>query len=344
MSGAQVRIAVSGSPGIDECRRVAKRLAVAHRFDELGVGRAGLIATELATNLVRHAGRGEMLIQMLEAGFGAELELLAIDCGPGMRDVDDCLRGRDCDDIGGATAAGAAQGLGAVARLSTVFDVFSIPGRGTVVLSRTARKDLVAPNSIRAVRNVEIGAVSMRAPEETGGGDAWRVALGESSVSLLLVDALGRDAASARVARMAAAAFARRPFDEPSATLRTLHHELSGSGGAAAACARLHLHGMKMEYAGVGTMAGAVVTRERARNLVSHEGTLGRQCRRGHQFEYEWPLGSRVVLHSDGLAARWSLSAYPGLHLRHSAVIAAVLYRDFARGDAAVTVMIACLR
>ena len=101
---------------------------------------------------------------------------------------------------------------------------------------------------------------------------------------------------------------------------------------------------MKMDYAGVGTVAGAVVTRERARCLASHEGTLGRQCRRSHQFEYEWPLGSRVVLHSDGLSPRWSLSAYPGLHLRHSAVIAAVLYRDFVQGDAAVTVMIACLR
>ena len=311
MSGAQVRIAVSGSPGIDECRRVAKRLAVAHRFDELGVGRAGLIATEMATNIVRHAGRGEMLIQVLEAGFGAELELLAIDRGPGMRDVDECLRGANAT----TSAARPRPALPrAWARLpgSRLFST-CFPSRAVArwCSSRTARKDLVAPNPIRAVRDLEIGAVSVRVPEETGGGDAWRVALGESSVSLLLVDALGRDAASAWVARTAAAAFARRPFDEPSATLRTLHHELSGSGGAAAACARLHLHGMKMEYAGVGTMAGAVVTRERARNLVSHEGTLGRQCRRGHQFEYEWPLGSRVVLHSDGLAARWSLVRVP---------------------------------
>jgi hypothetical protein len=49
-------------------------------------------------------------------------------------------------------------------------------------------------------------------------------------------------------------------------------------------------------------------------------------------------------MHSDGLSARWNLSAYAGLHLRHSAVIAGVLYRDFVRRRDDVTVVVACLR
>lgn len=53
---------------------------------------------------------------------------------------------------------------------------------------------------------------------------------------------------------------------------------------------------------------------------------------------------SRVVMHSDGLSARWSQSAYPGLHLRNSAVIAAILCRDFVRRRDDATVVVACLR
>ena len=52
------------------------------------------------------------------------------------------------------------------------------------------------------------------------------------------------------------------------------------------------------------------------------------------------PSGSFVVLHSDGLKSRWDLSLYPGLSVRHPALIAAVLYRDFARDHDDVTVFV----
>ncbi|SAK57010.1 hypothetical protein AWB76_02388 [Caballeronia temeraria] len=46
-------------------------------------------------------------------------------------------------------------------------------------------------------------------------------------------------------------------------------------------------------------------------------------------------------MHSDGLNTRWELSRYPGLSMRHPSLIAAVLYRDHARGDDDVTVLVA---
>jgi hypothetical protein len=48
-----------------------------------------------------------------------------------------------------------------------------------------------------------------------------------------------------------------------------------------------------------------------------------------------------LILHSDGLATRWDLSKYPGLTHRHPTLIAAALYRDFARGRDDVTVFVA---
>lgn len=59
----------------------------------------------------------------------------------------------------------------------------------------------------------------------------------------------------------------------------------------------------------------------------------------GEQF-----AGWLRALHSDGMSARWSISSYPGLFVRHAAVIAGVLYRDHARARDDVTVVVAGIR
>jgi hypothetical protein len=45
-------------------------------------------------------------------------------------------------------------------------------------------------------------------------------------------------------------------------------------------------------------------------------------------------------MHSDGLGSQWRIDRYPGLSLRHPAMVAGVLYRDFTRGRDDVTVAV----
>jgi anti-sigma regulatory factor (Ser/Thr protein kinase) len=339
IGGSQLRVAVSGDSDIGECRRSAKRLADGNEFDEVSVGRISIIATELATNIVRHAGQGEMLIQVLDDGMTPELELLAIDQGPGMQDPDACMRD------GYSTGGTAGCGLGAVSRLSSTFDVFSAAGQGTVVLSRTAPQRHPARHEAAGPRSsLELGAINIAVAGEIECGDTWRIADDGSLVSLLVVDGLGHGAPAAAASRVVAEAFTVNPFENPSVSMQNFHRALPGTRGAAAACARLQAADLTVNYAGVGNISGAVVTPERSRGMVSHNGTLGVQLLRSQQFEYEWPVGSRVVMHSDGLSTRWSVSAYPGLLQRHSAVVAAVLYRDFGRRRDDATVVVACQR
>ena len=73
-----------------EARRRATSLAVKLGFDEPDVGRVALVVTELATNLLKHAGGGEILVRSLGNGEGtgdaAGVEILALDRGPGIAD------------------------------------------------------------------------------------------------------------------------------------------------------------------------------------------------------------------------------------------------------------------
>jgi hypothetical protein len=46
-----------------------------------------------------------------------------------------------------------------------------------------------------------------------------------------------------------------------------------------------------------------------------------------------------IVLHSDGLQTSWKLDRYANLELRHPALIAGILYRDYSRRRDDVTVL-----
>ncbi len=339
IGAAQRRLEVSDSSHIGECRRQAKRLAEGYEFDATATGRIGIIATELANNLVRHGAGGEVLLQVLDDGAAPEMELMAIDRGDGMAEIHECMRD------GYSTAGTAGTGLGAVSRLSNTFDVFSAVGQGTVVMARVARESGSAASALARVESrLEFGAICIAVSGEVECGDTWRIADGGVTVSMLVADGLGHGPLAARASMAAAEVFSERPFDEPSRAMQNMHRALAGGRGAAAACALLRAEDSKVDYAGVGNICGTVVAGGRSRGMVSHNGTLGVQLMRTQQFIYDWPVDGRVIMHSDGLSARWSLADYPGLHGRHAAVIAAVLYRDFARRRDDATVLVARLR
>jgi anti-sigma regulatory factor (Ser/Thr protein kinase) len=329
-----VRVGISGQSDIGECRRTAKRVSEACNLDENDVGKICIVATELATNVVRHGGGGEMLVQVLNDGMRPQVEMLAIDRGRGMEDVDRCLRD------GYSTGGTPGTGLGAVSRLSTTFDIFSVPGRGTVALSRVEPKS--AGSSPPAGDNrLQFGAICIALAGEIECGDTWRIADRGAVLSVMVADGLGHGPLAATASRAAAQAFADRPFDEPSSVMQSLHRGLAATRGAVAACARLHTAESRVDYAGVGNIHGAIVGWERSRGMVSHNGTLGIQVPRPKQFAYDWPPGELVVMHSDGLSARWNLAEHLGLYTHHPAIVAAVLYRDLGRkrDDATVVVV-----
>jgi anti-sigma regulatory factor (Ser/Thr protein kinase) len=324
----QTRHLIDEETKVGEARRQSSELARRHGLDPATVGRVALATTELATNLLRHGGGGELLVQPISRSGTNLIELIAIDRGKGMHDIERCL------SDGYSTAGSSGTGLGAVRRLAAEFDIYSLAGEGTVVLARIGAESQIA------LRNrINFGAVSVPVEGESVCGDSWRIALDGGATAVMLADGLGHGILAADAAQTAVAAFESGPFDEPSEVLQRAHRAAAGSRGAAAACARLGMDGEVM-YAGVGNISGSVVSDERARGMVSHGGTLGLRMPRLQQFDYQRKPQSLVIMHSDGISARWDLRLRPGLLQRHPAIIAAVLYRDHARGRDDATVVV----
>jgi len=126
----QHRISLSDPSQIGEARRVATRAAQRAGLDQTACGKVAIVAAEMATNALRHARGGEMLVQTTDGGLPKAVEVIAFDRGPGMADLSRCM------DDGYSSAGSLGQGLGAIRRLSTIMDVYSAPSRGTAVYAR----------------------------------------------------------------------------------------------------------------------------------------------------------------------------------------------------------------
>lgn len=329
MRRAQVLIVLEDPSGIAEARHHAGVFANALRFDATVAGDLAIAVTEAASNIVKHAGRGQILIQAIERGKDSGVETLALDQGPGMNSVAESMRD------GHSTAGSPGTGLGALQRLTTGLEVWSKSGQGTLLRFEVWPKKS-APIASSAGFNV--GAVNVSKPGESDCGDDWAVFQTPAGPLLFLVDGLGHGPGAASAAHAAVEAAGKHATLKPAEIIGAVHAALISTRGAAAAVALVEPGKGLCTFCGIGNISARILYGGTTRNMVSHNGTLGHQVRKVQEFQYPFPTGALLLAHSDGIATRWDLAAYPGLEARHPALIAAALYRDFFRGRDDATV------
>jgi anti-sigma regulatory factor (Ser/Thr protein kinase) len=326
-------VAVAERSRVAEARRLACRAAAQQGFGESDIGRVAIIATELATNLVKHAGGGEIIIGSFDDCEGTGLELLALDKGPGIGDVQKAL----CD--GHSTAGSPGTGLGAAHRAANVFAISTRLGHGTAVITRVRRSQDQPHQS----RSYLVSGLCVPYPGEVVCGDGWAVAPADERLLVLLADGSGHGPEAHRAATRAIEIFRERAKATPEEVVERIHAALGATRGAAVALARLEpeANGGNVNFVGVGNISAALVDTVNVRRMVSLNGTAGHIAPRIRAFQYPYRHTPTVILHSDGLTSRWDLGEYPGLIGAHPSLIAGVLYRDFRRGkdDASIVVV-----
>ncbi len=331
---------------VAKARRVATELAQRFGFTELETGKVALVTTEVATNLSKHATNGQLLIHSFTQAGLKTLELLALDKGPGINNVAQCIRD------GYSTAGSPGTGLGAVIRTSSLSDIYSVSGIGTAVLARihSQTASQFPGSSIGGsrpqtqsshFRDLDLGVVCLPKPREEVCGDAWAVDQHLGRFLLIVADGLGHGPDAAAAAQKAVQVFHGHAAQSPAEILTKAHSALRATRGAAVAIVEVDRAKEEVRFCGVGNIAGTVIIGEKSHGMVSHHGIVGQEARKIQEFHYPWAADALLVLHSDGLATRWSLAAYSGLATRHPSLIAGVLYRDFSRGQDDVTVIAA---
>ena len=119
---------VGESSAIAAVRRAGSRSGARLRHSTKRVaGRVALVVTEAATNILKHAGSGDILLRGLAAGDARGVEVMAIDKGPGIANIAQAMR----DGI--STAGSSGIGLGAMQRLSDEFDLHADATHGSAL-------------------------------------------------------------------------------------------------------------------------------------------------------------------------------------------------------------------
>lgn len=315
-----IALPVQDQSQVAETRRRAAEMAGREGFGDTDTGRVALVATELATNILKHGNGGEVLVGVYGEGPDTGIELIALDKGRGIANIAAGLAD------GYSTAGTAGKGLGAVVRQSHFVDVASWPGNGTAILARIKRGQ---PPELKADAS-PIGAVSVPKQGEDVCGDSWGVSGDPGETTLLVADGLGHGPEAAEAAVEAVRLFHRFGGHRPPVLLEYIHGGLRATRGAAVSLARVQAASGKLIYSGIGNVAGVIATNGELRRMVSMPGTAGHNARKIQAFEYPFTSGL-VILHSDGIASSWTLDRYPNLASRHPTLIAAILYRDLAR-------------
>ncbi|HEY0159827.1 MAG TPA: SpoIIE family protein phosphatase [Thermoanaerobaculia bacterium] len=326
-------VRVTDSSEVAGARRVASQCAAALRLSETVAGKAALVATELATNILKHGNGGSILIGS-DLSRGTCITLVAIDKGQGITSVPAALRD------GFSTAGSPGTGLGAIKRAASLFDLYALPDRGTVVLARI--EDETRRTGTEQLPPIVVGGVCVPLPGEEYSGDAWTSIASRDEVTIGVADGLGHGISASE-----ASAAAVRVFSEPGERpleriLQDAHGALRPTRGAAVGLARIHHAHGRVDFSGVGNIAGAIVAEEgTTRRVVSLNGIVGHEMRKVQSFSYPWTHGSVLILQSDGVSSSWNAANYPGLLQHHPALIAAVLFRDHCRGNDDATVVVA---
>jgi anti-sigma regulatory factor (Ser/Thr protein kinase) len=220
-------------------RRLAERLG----FGGVELVQLVTAISEVAGNVWRHAGRGELRLTGRDEPERVGVEVLATDSGPGIADIELAMRD------GWSTMGGLGLGLPGARRLMDEFRISSGPSAGTTVgMTRWLRKPGA---SAAAERPLLEWAGSADAPE------ARLVACPfPNGVMLAALSALG----PAIAADIAAAVLERHAPDSPITLVERVHAELQGTGAAVLALASVSSLDARMTWlalGGGGVLVGA---------------------------------------------------------------------------------------
>jgi serine/threonine-protein kinase RsbT len=124
-----LRVPIAARLDVDRARREVRAVAGARGFGRVDTERLVLAVSELATNLLRYARDGVIVITPLDDVAGGGIRVESHDLGPGIPDVARAL------EDGFSTGGGLGSGLPAVRRLLDDFEITSGP-HGTRVTAR----------------------------------------------------------------------------------------------------------------------------------------------------------------------------------------------------------------
>lgn len=313
-----------------ECaRQFALRLGFSHsESDEIA-----LAVTELASNVLEHAGSGQIHLKSLQTERSVALQVVCEDNGPGLRDSERAMTD------GYSTAGSLGAGLGAVNRLMDTLEFFARPEGGLrIVCERWPR-----PKTGNFFpRRLEFGAATRSCRLMRENGDTFVIQQWEDHALAGVIDGLGHGHFAQR-ASQAARQYLEHHFDQPLDNLfRGVGRACRATRGVVMALARFDLSGARFDLATIGNVEVRLLGQETPFKPAIRRGVVGHSSAPAPvTTAHPWTGTNVLIIHSDGINSRWHSDQIGDLSSRSAAELARGLVERFGRIDDDATVLVA---
>jgi anti-sigma regulatory factor (Ser/Thr protein kinase) len=318
-------------------KREIHNLAGFAKFTEKQRHEIDIVVSELSSNLIKHVGGGELLYRISTQNENASVfEVIAIDNGPGMADVARMMKD------GVSTVGTLGHGLGAIERLSTVSQLYSIPGWGTIHYSMIGHN---AKNEYKFRKEsvlLNVVAVCVNKPRETACGDGYSVKETSEETQIFFGDGLGHGEHAKEAVDVAASIFLECKSSDPVEIIREIHEHVRRTRGLVATVAVFDKKLNEWRVAGVGNILSRMYTGIQSRNYMSYNGTVGLNLPSSMSTSrYPIEKNQQLIMCTDGIKTRWDLNKYNTIFKYDPVILASAVYKDFSRGNDDASVLIA---
>ncbi|RYG19119.1 MAG: serine/threonine protein kinase [Chitinophagaceae bacterium] len=321
VDATHVKLAASDRSYFSLIKKEIRQKSIELGISEKRTAEIDLIVAEITSNLYKYAVDGEILVGTFN-GFGSPyLEIICIDNGPGIANPTRMMQ----DGFSSTNTLG--HGLGSIKRLSDVFDIYSLAGWGTIILSRVYLKE-----PVKSPIPLTIGAVIISKPGETTSGDGFMMKITKDTVKLMLADGLGHGPEANKAINEAEINFKVFPDNGPVETLRFLHNAIKRTRGMVANIICFDLKSKTWTAAGIGNIGVRWLGPNLAKNHMSYNGIVGHNIPNTMNVQqYASEVYNQVIMASDGIKTRWDIAKYPMIQKCDPSILAAAIYKDHAR-------------
>jgi serine phosphatase RsbU (regulator of sigma subunit) len=191
-----------------------------------------------------------------------------------------------------------------------------------------------------ALKQITVAATSRAYPGESVNGDAWRVDQDRDRCRIAVIDGLGHGPNAATAANAALGLLAANPDLDPTSALERCHHELRGTRGVAMGVVLLDKGSCRLTFAGVGNVEARLWHPGREQRFSSARGIVGSVLPTIRPDELNIGDKWRLVIHTDGVSARFSFTELLGDELPLQQISDAIL-TNWGRATDDATVVVA---
>jgi anti-sigma regulatory factor (Ser/Thr protein kinase) len=296
-------------------RAVSRRMG----FNDLKREQMELVCNEMVTNQNKFA-EGNGLVQIWETAHPRPaLDLFAFDYGKGILNIKTAV------EDGFTTAGTMGKGLGAIRRLSSESEIYSIPQEnvgdcpwhGTAVWSRFYRDghDDTLPH--------QIGGYTRAYQDSAFNGDLIQARCSPNKTRWLHMDGLGHGREAAEVVEgIGYFLDDETPVD---GLMQRLSKRLEGTRGAVGMVCEIDATTQTFRICGVGDMVAYLISSGDKKAILFSPGVLGHAHRTPETTTLSFPPQALLITASDGLRRSITLRTFPELWRLHPQIIALVL-------------------